>query len=1504
MKGSLQCFVVLLLTGLCSAGPAGKEFATAFMQNYIEDYKGSSFKIEVASPPTSLQPTEVKVTALGKVYEKTVDPGKSMSFDLPKGVEMIGSKKNLPTVLIEASQEVTVLSLNYKKETADTSVVYPVKDWGTEYFIFTPMSTAGDRFSKEFSIINYKEKNFGVEVYLTGPVTFQRQKYFAGSKLTIDLLPFESVQIQSQFDLSGTNVISKFPVGVLSGHSCTKKYTGCNHVYEQLQPVKSWGKEFIVAPLPFHKDINRYDSLYIQTSQFTQVKVIQTGIDFLTLPMFPGQSLELIVTWPNSYYLSADKGIQVLYEFNGGDIGKKQYYDPFLFTILPTDQFSTSYSLEGQAGFHNMFVMVALTKDLGGFTVDKLPMPLKIEWHKVDGTEYSWAEVLYGTGASFHQIAHANSPFAIYSIGGAYANGYGSPASGNPDAPECPKNSHYEVCGRGCPATCDDPEGLSMCKTSCVKGCTCDKGYVLNGKKCVPKSQCGCLYNDRFVKAGASLWVDEHCIERCTCNSSSLKMECKSTGCPLGQECQMVDGKRDCHPMAYSTCMVSGDPHYRTFDGHHYSFQGTCVYQMAGVCTNNKALEHFDVLVQNDGRGKKAGSSTKLVEVVVYGHTIIISKEHKGLVLVDEELTNLPVKLLKGKVQVYLSGGFAVIHTDFGVKVSYDWHSTSFVTIPHTYSGAMCGMCGNYNFKLNDDMQMKNGKQAATPEELGQSWRVAEIPGCVHGCKDKNHCPNCDITQKENFETNEFCGKIRDPKGPFRNCHAKVDPSSFFDDCVYDVCLNNGNKNTLCSSLQTYTAACQQNGAEVFAWRSKDFCEFKHPANSHYKICANGCPATCNSMSAPTSCKTLCQEGWACDAGFILSGDQCVPLSQCGCLYNDRYYKNGQVFHPNGLCQEECTCNGKVNCVKFSCGPHETCEVKNGVRDCQAVGKGVCTISGDPHYKTFDNSLYDFQGTCTYTAAQGCYLEGTRLNPFSVVVENEKWYAMSNNPKVSVAKLVAVEVYGNTLVLRKNQAGMIMVNGIMMSLPVNLNNGAVQAYQEGTYDVITTDFGLRVTYDLVYHIIVTVPGNYRGKTCGLCGNFNDNKNDEFQLPDGKLTKDLLTFGAAWKISVPHVVCEDGCSGDFCPKCEAKKKLIFEADCSIITNPQGPFVACHNVIDPTSYFRDCVYDVCLSEGDRKVLCQSISAYMIDCQDFGVNISNWRTATFCPLDCPANSHYQSCSEICAKPCPGLSDIITCPTTCAEGCACNADNYFNGTGCVKWDLCSCYHKGRTYKIGESVLSEDCQELCTCSASGDVKCETTKCKADESCQVKDGHRGCYLKKCLLETNGAFTLFNGRSGAITAMGAYEIIKVCDNALVEEWFRVVVALQACGKTGLKSVVAVYVYFNDLIVTVNSKHETWINGKKVTLPRLMSNEVSVKVNHKTVMIERMSGLQVSYSLSQEIIVTVSAHMADKVCGACGRLNPSGDIPGPSLNRTMQEYMDGWNAPDFPTCSGGR
>eukprot|EP00063_Salmo_salar_P022787 XP_013997622.1 PREDICTED: IgGFc-binding protein-like [Salmo salar] len=889
--------------------------------------------------------------------------------------------------------------------------------------------------------------------------------------------------------------------------------------------------------------------------------------------------------------------------------------------------------------------------------------------------------------------------------------------------PECPEHSHYEFCGSACPATCEDPNSPSKCKARCVEACTCDEGHLRSGNKCVPKSQCGCQYKGRYVEAGTSFWGDESCTKSCNCSSTGGRVESQVASCPLGQQCKVVDGIRGCYPTTFSTCMVSGDPHYHTFDGQLYNFQGTCVYQMASVCSNDTSLEPFSVAIQNDGRGKKVGSIIKLVEVKVYGYTIVISKEHPGFVMVNGELVNLPVKL--NKLHIYKSGWFAVIKTDFGVKVSYDWNSIATVTVPNTYANAMCGMCGNYNHNPKDDMQMKDGKQAATAEEFGQSWRLTKIPGCVNGCKGP--CPDCSITQRDQYMTNKYCGLISDPTGPFRDCHSKVEPMGFVQDCLYDVCLYQGKRNMQCNTLTAYTAACQEKGAMVYSWRSDKFCDAQCPANSHYSLCAQGCSATCQSLSAPTGCEALCKEECACDAGFLLSGDQCVHLSQCGCLHEGRYYKNGQVFYPNGLCQQECTCNGTMKCQNFSCGPNEKCEVKNSVRACQPVGKGVCSISGDPHYNTFDNSTYDFQGTCTYTAAQGCHLEGTHLKPFSVVVENEKWYAMSSAPKVSVAKLLAVEVYGYILILRRNQIGMIMVNGVLTNLPLSLYNGAVQIYQDGSNDVIMTDFGLRVTYDLVYHVTVTVPGNYRGKTCGLCGNFNGNKNDEFLLPGGQMAKHVNTFGAAWKVSMPGVVCEDGCSGDVCPKCNSKKKAEFGADCGIITDPKGPFAACHHEIDPASYFRDCLFDVCMAEGDHNMLCHSVAAYMLDCQDFGVKIESWRSPTFCPFSCPANTHYQTCAETCATSCPGLSDTINCPTTCVEGCVCDKDFYFNGTGCVSWDQCSCYTSGHTLKIGESLISDNCFAVHICQKSGVVLSQSMVCQSEESCQVKDGLRGCY---------------------------------------------------------------------------------------------------------------------------------------------------------------------------------
>lgn len=172
-------------------------------------------------------------------------------------------------------------------------------------------------------------------------------------------------------------------------------------------------------------------------------------------------------------------------------------------------------------------------------------------------------------------------------------------------------------------------------------------------------------------------------------------------------------------------------------------------------------------------------------------------------------------------------------------------------------------------------------------------------------------------------------------------------------------------------------------------------------------------------------------------------------------------------------------------------------------------------------------------------------------------------------------------------------------------------------YKDGGNYVIKTDFGLRVTYDLYYYVTVTVPGSYRNKTCGLCGNFDGTPSNDFRLHDGSITHDVNVFGSAWKVDIPGVVCEDGCEENKCLVCDAKLKAVFEQRpyCGVLVHPNGPFARCHPVINPAAYLNNCVFDTCASAGSREVVCKSVASYAQSCLTAVVDIDKWRTDSFC-------------------------------------------------------------------------------------------------------------------------------------------------------------------------------------------------------------------------------------------------------------------------------------------------
>uniref|UniRef100_A0A3Q2CH05 Fc gamma binding protein n=2 Tax=Cyprinodon variegatus TaxID=28743 RepID=A0A3Q2CH05_CYPVA len=1097
---------------------------------------------------------------------------------------------------------------------------------------------------------------------------------------------------------------------------------------------------------------------------------------------------------------------------------------------------------------------------------------------------------------------------------------------------KCPANSHYEFCGNACPATCSDPTAPSKCKRPCVETCTCDNGFVLSGDKCVPTANCGCTYEGRYVPAGETFWADQHCKRSCKCVPGSRQIECHDTGCGAGQQCKVVNGIRKCQSVSYSTCHATGDPHYVTFDKMRFDFQGTCVYQLAALCSKNPELVPFEVLVQNEHRGSKVVSFTKLVQINVYSTRIIITKTQKGLIMINDELVNLPVDINDGQISVHKSGWYAVLTTDFGLKVTFNWGSAVFVTLPSNYMGAVCGLCGNYNGKLQDDLTPKDGNKPVKPEDFGSSWRVAEIPGCVEGCKGV--CPNCDITQKAKYEKKEFCGIIGDPEGPFRECHAKVDPGDYLKDCVYDVCLYKGRKDVLCQAITSYTSACQGAGAKVYSWRTSQFCEVQCPKNSHFEICATACPATCSSLAPPQGCEDFCGEGCECDEGYILSGNRCVPFSQCGCIHNNRYYRIGEVFYPNGHCQEECKCaqDGEVECEKFKCGPNEQCKLENGVQKCHPVGKGFCRASGDPHYLSFDGQKFDFQGTCTYILSKSCGVEGTHLEAFSVQVENVQWDRMRGKKKVSVTRLVSLEAYGFTLIMRNKIFG-VMINGEFNNLPVNLKEGALKVYQEGRNYVISTNFGLVVTYDLVYHVTVTVPGNYRGKVCGLCGNFNGDKQDDFQMSNHQVTNNVNMFGKSWQINIPNVVCENGCEGNNCPNCDTAHKAVFSKPtyCGIIAASKGPFAACHSKIDPQLYFDDCVFDLCASNGEENVLCDSIAAYAYNCHLAGVDV-DWRTPSFCPMKCPSNSHYRVCAETCSDSCTGLTDIVECPTGCTEGCECDTGFLFNGQTCVNETECGCYDNGKTYKPGEMFYEEDCNTKCTCNRATGLVCEKYSCPKDTKCMVRKGIRGCYntdpckdancrvQEACRVEKGEAVCIpkftgtcwawgdphyhtFDGYNFDFQGTCKYVISKTCGNLDGLTPFSITERNDNRGNTAVSYVreVDVFVYGHNITIRKNQVGKITVDGELVNLPvQLGDGEVSVFQRGCNAELQTDFGLVVTYDWNWHLIIKLPSSYYGSVCGLCGNFNGNKgdelrDPTGQAISSVI-EWGKSWQTPD--------
>ncbi|NWV38039.1 ZAN protein, partial [Grantiella picta] len=896
-----------------------------------------------------------------------------------------------------------------------------------------------------------------------------------------------------------------------------------------------------------------------------------------------------------------------------------------------------------------------------------------------------------------------------------------------------------------------------------------------------------------------------------------------------------------------ASCSASGDPHYNTFDHKVHNFMGNCTYTLSKVCTVSESLAYFEVSTTNEHRGANTKVSyVKSVHVEVYDNQISLLKNKK--VNVNGHRMNLPVFIGK-KISIKSSGGYVLLETDFGLWVRYDGNHYAEVSVPSNYNGLLCGLCGNYNGDPNDDNIKPNGDIASGSTDLGESWLVPENNTMY------SHSLNIPV----DWFFLSFYISFLIYTGIFKDCHIKLPPQNFFENCVYDMCFTGGQATSLCYGLQAYAESCVNAGICI-EWRNATLCPMSCPGGSIYKSCGTRCPSTCLNISAVDSCSSLPVEGCFCKEGYVLSGDKCVRESNCGCL-NESWFTR----YP---CTERCTCkaNNIIECKSWECGAQEECSIQDGVLGCHSNGQATCQVVGDPHYFTFDGMKYTFVGTCTYTLVE-VVNTATNVIPITIRGKNE-----DRGPRgATYLKEVYIDVHGTRITLQKNQG--ILLNNERVYTPVQNRLPGMSIGNVGRFIVVETDFGVIVKFDGNHHLEITLPRSYFSQVHGMCGNFNGNREDDLSLTNGTAVT-APEFGNSWEVEEDS---DKGCLPDFREDddtpCTAENKPVIERQCNVLKSDK--FKVCHSIVNPDDFIEICIYDMCQYDGMKSALCNIVQVYVDICRNHGI-IIKWRNSTFCPLPCPSRSHYKDCVSACPSTCSDIFASSLCEKTeeCTEGCECDDKYVLSNGNCVPLSSCGCRDDDNNYySAGETWITPHCTKRCQCQKNGVISCKSYSCDSRETCVIKDGKHKCNptgFGRCQVMGDPHYITFDGLVHHFQGKYTYILAQTVPD-LPDTLTQFSIEGMNYPLRGSRHIT----YLKEMLINVYNHTVQFRQNKQVLLdgvrvrPPVRPHE-GIRIYQRTtrIYLETDFGLHVSFDGNQNADIKLATTYRSRVEGLCG------------------------------------
>ncbi|KAM9860598.1 mucin-5B-like [Aulostomus maculatus] len=717
-------------------------------------------------------------------------------------------------------------------------------------------------------------------------------------------------------------------------------------------------------------------------------------------------------------------------------------------------------------------------------------------------------------------------------------------------------------------------------------------------------------------------------------------------------------------------CSTWGNSHFKTFDGDVFQLHSTCNYILTSSCSSS--YKEFNIQI----RRQESSGHPVLSNIIMKLEGTVVELSN-GSVVIDGEPVVPPVS--QAGLHIEKTPTYIRVKAKLGLMAIWNGEDSLLVELDLKYRNQTCGLCGDFNGAPLHNEFYSHGV-IISPEDFGNFWKM---DGPTESCSD--------VSQKSKQSCNDLeplCEQIMTMKA-FNSCHSLLDTTTFTAACVADLCHcgnaidNDADQRCLCDTVSEFSRQCVHAGGKPLNWRTKDFCRKSCPYNMEYSECGSPCVDTCSNPETSHTCDNHCIDGCFCPAGTVLDdldGKGCVPLSSCSCSYNNKVYRAGETYSTN--CKK-CTCQGgQWRCTDENC-------------------PGTCSVEGGAHINTFDGKVYTFHGDCSYILAKDC------SSKERFVVQGDLVQCGLTESETCL-KSVTMALSGGGHVITIKPDGKMYVNGIYAQLPFSA--AGISAFRASSFYIFvqtSVGFVLEVQLKPIMQLYMTVTRDYQAQTCGLCGNFNNNQADDFLKLSGVPDATAAGFVNSWRTRA-------GCA-DVKSNFENPCSLSLENEkyarhwCSMLSDPQGVFAACHAEISPDTYKENCMYDSCNCEKSEDCMCAAVSSYVHACAAAGIQISDWRKSICGKFasSCPSSTIYAysitSSSRSCR--CIGATDL-SCHYSFPpiDGCVCAEGTYQDDSGnCVPAKACPCYDKGSVVPPGQVVNKDGV--MCTCK-EGKLSC------------------------------------------------------------------------------------------------------------------------------------------------------------------------------------------------------